>query len=125
MGDERIGTPTIERAVVTEAAEILVLQRLAFQSKAPRYQEPTLPPLRQTLAALVTEFKTHLILKASVEDCIVGSVRASADGSTCSIGHLMVHPPVQGQGSAVCSCARSRHTSRTPDSFDFPRVPGV
>ena len=89
---------TIEPAAFTDATEILALQRLAFQGEAQRYREPALPPLRQTLAELIAEFETHLILKATMEDRIVGSVRAYAEAGTCFIGRLMVHPRLQRQG---------------------------
>ncbi len=88
----------IERADVGDAAAILTLQRLAYQSEAQLYHDPTIPPLRQTLAELAAEFETHVILKAIVNGAIVGSVRAYCDGSICYIGRLMVHPQLQRQG---------------------------
>ncbi len=98
MDDGASGVLIIEPASATDAAEILALQRLAFQREAQRYREPALPPLRQTLAEFVAEFETHLILKAIVKDRIVGSVRAYAEAGTCCIGRLMVHPRLQRHG---------------------------
>jgi ribosomal protein S18 acetylase RimI-like enzyme len=88
----------IGRATVADAAEILTLQRLAYQSEAELYQDPELPPLRETLAELEATFQTHLILKADVHGAIVGSVRAYSAGGICHIGRLMVHPRLQGRG---------------------------
>ena len=114
---------TIEPATVTDAAEILALQRLAFQREAQRYHEPVLPPLRQTLAELVAEFETHLIVKAIVEDSIVGSVRASAEAGACSIGRLMVHPRLQQQGIGA---ALMRHIeAHFPDAKQFQLSTGA
>ena len=39
-----------------------------------------------------------MFLKATVQDVIVGSVRAYADRGTCFIGRLMVHPRLQRRG---------------------------
>ena len=89
---------TISAAVVEDAAQILTLQRLAFQSEAALYDDYAIPPLTQTLEQLVAEFDTHLILKAITDKRIVGSVRGRMKEASCSIGRLMVHPTYQGRG---------------------------
>src|SRR3954453_16667626 len=88
----------IEHAEVADAAEILALQRLAYQSEAQLYQDPTIAPLRQTLADVIAEFDTYVILKAIEDGKIVGSVRAICHDGVCSIGRLMVNPSRQGEG---------------------------
>ncbi len=118
-----IGALHIEHAATADAREILALQRLAFQREAQRYHEPVLPPLRQTLAELVAEFETHLIVKAIVEDSIVGSVRASAEAGACSIGRLMVHSRLQRQGIGA---ALMRHIeAHFPDAKQFQLSTGA
>jgi len=83
----------------------------------------SLPPLRQTLAEVVAEFETHVILKALVQSAIVGSVRASAAAGTCSIGRLMVHPRLQRQGIGT---ALMRHIEACfPDAERFQLVTGA
>jgi ribosomal protein S18 acetylase RimI-like enzyme len=89
---------TITEARRSDAGEILDLQRRAYQSEAAIYNDYDIPPLRQTLAELETEFADHLVLKAVVEEAIVGSVRAQCTAGTCRIGRLIVHPDVQGRG---------------------------
>lgn len=89
---------TIERAVREDAAAILALQKLAYQSEAALYHDWSIPPLTQTIESLIAEFATSIVLKATVERRIVGSVRAKVDGATCSIGRLIVHPDFQRQG---------------------------
>jgi ribosomal protein S18 acetylase RimI-like enzyme len=88
----------IATASVDDAAEILALQKLAYQSEAQIYNDWSLPPLAQTLDSLIEEFAHTIILKATMADRIVGSVRARQEGDTCLIGRLVVHPEVQGQG---------------------------
>jgi len=108
-------------AVRSDAPAILVLQRLAYQSEALRYNDWNLPPLTQPLEALEAEFKRLTILKAVPREAaqqanpdlqdsesavggplgpnaIVGSVRAGLSHGTCHIGRLIVHPEHQRQG---------------------------
>jgi ribosomal protein S18 acetylase RimI-like enzyme len=85
-------------ATATDAPEILVLQKTAYQSEAELYRDWTIPPLTQTLSQLEDEFSIKTFLKALQSDRIVGSVRASFDGGTCAIGRLIVHPDYQRKG---------------------------
>jgi len=89
---------TITTASTDDAAEILALQKLAFQSEAKLNNDWSLPPLTQALESLIEEFNHSIILKATLGDRLVGSVRARQEGDTCLIGRLVVHPDVQGQG---------------------------
>lgn len=89
---------TIDRATLEEAETILALQTLAYQSEAKLYNDWSLPPLTQTLESLREEFTTSVILKATVDNRIVGSVRAKVREGTCAIGRLIVHPESQGRG---------------------------
>ena len=43
---------TIEEAKVADAAEILALQKLAYQSEAELYGDDAIPPVTQTLGIL-------------------------------------------------------------------------
>ena len=89
---------TIEQANVNDAAEILKLQKLAYQSEAVIYSDYTIPPLIQTLEEIQNDFSTHTFLKASSGEKIIGSVKARILGGTCFIGRLIVHPGFQNQG---------------------------
>ena len=89
-------TPT--PATIDDAAAILDLQKLAYQSEARLYDDWSIPPLTQTLEDLHAEFSRAKFLKATVDDAIVGSVRATENEGICSIGRLIVHPDYQGRG---------------------------
>jgi len=88
----------IIEATLNDAAEILALQKVAYQSEAELYRDWTIPPLTQTLCQIEGEFDTKTFLKALQSDRIVGSVRTSLDRGTCVIGRLIVHPDCQGKG---------------------------
>lgn len=47
----------------TDSAEIINLQRLAYQSEAELYNDWSLPPLTQTIDNLIQEFSRSVILK--------------------------------------------------------------
>ncbi len=90
---------TIEKATKSDLQKILNLQYLAYQSEAKLFQDPDIPPLKQTLAEVESEYENGIILKAVDEtDIIIGSVRAHFDKGTVFIGKLMVHPEKQRQG---------------------------
>ncbi|MGD6809538.1 MAG: GNAT family N-acetyltransferase [Candidatus Bathyarchaeia archaeon] len=88
----------IEKAVVTDAQEILAIQKLAFQSQAQIYNNYDIPPLVETLEEVKAAFSTHTILKASINSRIIGSVRFLEKDCTCFVGRLLVDPAFQNQG---------------------------
>jgi GNAT superfamily N-acetyltransferase len=88
----------IIKASLEDAAQILALQKVAYQSEAALYNDWTIPPLTQTLPQLEVEFDTRVFLKAVHADQIVGSVRVSSDCETCLIGRLIVAPDYQRKG---------------------------
>ena len=78
--------------------EILALQKLAYQENAVRYNDPNIPPLRQTLDDLITEMEQQIFLKAVVDGTIIGSVRGCLKDGYAFIEKLIVHPDYQNQG---------------------------
>ena len=57
-----------------DAAEILALQKLAYQSEAALYDDNHIPPLTQTLPEIQSTFASHRFLKAVSGDAIVGYI---------------------------------------------------
>ena len=88
----------IKRANVENAAQILDLQKLAFQSQARIYDDYELPPLTQTLEEIQDDFDRKVVLMAEIDGKITGSVRAHIEDGTCHIARLIVHPDFQNQG---------------------------
>jgi ribosomal protein S18 acetylase RimI-like enzyme len=88
----------ITRAVKEDLPIILDIQRKAFMEVAKTFRLKSMPQIEQTLESLTAEFKNHTILKASLADKIVGSVRAYHSNDTCYISRLVVLPEHQNQG---------------------------
>jgi ribosomal protein S18 acetylase RimI-like enzyme len=87
-----------EKATVSDAEELLALQKLAYRSEAEIYNDFSIPPLIQTLESLEEDFKNQLFLKAVLGGRSIGSVRACSKERTCYIGRLIVHPDFQNRG---------------------------
>ena len=88
----------IVRASAEDAACILELQKLAYRSEAAIHNDFTISPLLQTLDDLRGEFASKTILKAILNEQLVGSVRACEQDGTCCVERLIVHPDFQGNG---------------------------
>jgi ribosomal protein S18 acetylase RimI-like enzyme len=88
----------IERAMISDAEEILVLQKLAYRSEAEIYNDFNIPPLVQALESIEKDFENQYFLKAVMDGKIIGSVRAYTKEGTCYIGRLIVHPDFQNRG---------------------------
>jgi len=88
----------IEKASVSDAEELLALQKLAYRGQAEIYNVFSIPPLIQTLESMKEDFKNQLFLKAFLDGRIIGSVRAYSKEETCHIGRLIVHPDYQNRG---------------------------
>jgi len=82
----------ISLANIEDAAKILSLQKMAYQSEAEIYQNYSIPPLTQNIKEIKEEFDSYLFLKAIDKKNIIGSVRAYSDGYSCFIERLIVHP---------------------------------
>lgn len=88
----------ITTAESKDAECIIDLQRLAYQSEAILYNDWSLPALTQTLDSLLKEFEISVVLKATMNGRIIGSVRATVEEDVCKIGRLIVDPEFQRQG---------------------------
>jgi N-acetylglutamate synthase-like GNAT family acetyltransferase len=88
----------IMKAEISDAKEILKLQKLAYQIEAKRYNNYEISPMKQSLEEIIDQFRDHIILKATLDGNIIGTVRAYEDKGTCYIGKLAVDPDMQNQG---------------------------
>lgn len=117
----------IEQARKCDLEEILRLQYLAYQSEARLFDDPDIPPLKQTLEEVVSEYEKGTVLKASDGDgAIIGSVRAFSEGGNVYISKLMVHPEHQrkGLGSALLSAIEAEYPGSRFELFTSTRSVG-
>ena len=89
---------TIKRASVSDAEEILALQKLAFQNETNVYPNSTVPPLTQTLEEIKAKFEVKTFFKAVSDGKIVGSIRAYREADICYPEKLIVHPSFRNRG---------------------------
>ena len=111
--------PNIVAANPNDAEEIIHLQRLAYQSEARLYNDWSLAPLTQTAHALREEFKSTVILKATIHNKIIGSVRAKVEEGVCKIGRLIVHPQHQGNGIGSILLAKIEEIHESSGLFEL------
>lgn len=88
----------IEKADVSDANQILLLQKLAYSSEADIYNDFGIFPMTQTLDQIEKDFEKWAFLKVLIDNKIIGSVKAYEKEGTCHIGRLIVHPDFQNQG---------------------------
>ena len=88
----------ITKAVKEDLPLILDIQREAFGEVARTFHLKSMPQIEQTLESLTIEFLNGTILKASIANTIVGSVRAHVKSDTCCISRLIVLPEYQNKG---------------------------
>jgi ribosomal protein S18 acetylase RimI-like enzyme len=112
----------INHAEVDDLQEILALQYLAYQSEARLVNDYKIQPLTQTIEEIRREYENGCILKATIDEKIIGSVRSFAENGTCYIGKLFVHPDYQGNGigsrllsEAEKACPQERYELFTSD----------
>jgi ribosomal protein S18 acetylase RimI-like enzyme len=96
------GDVSITRATVEDAEQVLALIHRAFSPVAVLYNDPTLPPVTESLEEHRACYQTRVVLKA--EDgggALVGTIQGELrpDG-TCYLARLAVEPGRQGQGIA-------------------------
>lgn len=88
----------IEKAKFDDLKEILDLQHLAYITEAKRFNKMNNQPLTETLNELIEEFNKGIVLKLTIDNKIVGSIRAYEKDYTVYIGKLMVHPEYRNKG---------------------------
>lgn len=89
---------TIRPIEVSDAGEVLTLQRAAFVQEALIYDTVRMPALTQSLDELEAELVDNLGCVARAQHRTVGAVRAQRDGELLLVGRLVIAPDVQGAG---------------------------
>lgn len=108
---------------VSDAGELLTLQRAAFVSEAQLYNEPALPPLTQTIDELREELRTSRGIAAVSGTRMVGAIRMRQHPDTLQLNRLVVAPDMQGMGigTTLLLAAEAQATSRRASLFTGDR----
>ncbi len=77
----------IEKATVSDAEEILLLQKLAYKSEVDLYHDLTIQSNDSNLQSIQDEFKHQIFFKDAFDEKMIGSVRTFARGYTCHVGN--------------------------------------
>lgn len=88
----------ITKANYEDLEEILDLQHLAYITEAQRFNNMNIQPLTETLDELIDEYNSGLVIKMTINNKIIGSIRAREENGTVHIGKLMVHPDYRRNG---------------------------
>lgn len=88
----------IEKANKNDFGDILDIQKKAFISEAEFYHNFNIQPLTQTLNQMLDECCDKVVLKATIDAKIVGSIRANTIKESCWLNKLIVLPEYQRQG---------------------------
>ena len=88
----------ITKANYEDLEEILDLQHLAYITEAQRFNNMNIQPLTETLDELIDEYNSGLVIKMTINNKIIGSIRAREENGTVHIGKLMVHPDYRKNG---------------------------
>lgn len=89
---------TISQATVTDAREILALQKRAFIQEAELIGNYTIRPIVQTIEEMIEDFNTLVFIKAMIDTQIIGSARGEIINGICYIGRVVVEPVYQKMG---------------------------
>jgi ribosomal protein S18 acetylase RimI-like enzyme len=92
------GEVTLRPMRLSDAGEILTIQRAAFVSEARIYGDLDMPPLVQTLDELRAEMRGASGWVARAGHRLVGAIRTREDNGLLMIGRIAIAPDMQGSG---------------------------
>jgi predicted N-acetyltransferase YhbS len=98
-----------------DATAMLAIQRRAFAEEGRLSGSVAIPPLTETLDAVVEHIRNQTALVARSGTRIIGSVRGIAVGTVCTIRGLGIEPSHQGQGigSSLLHALEAAHPRAT------------
>ena len=115
------GHPEIQlsRIAVSDAGEVLTVQRAAFVSEALIYGSADMPALTQTLDAVEAELRDADGWVARVDGRLVGVIRTRQERDLLLIGRIAIAPDMQGFGigQALLDAAERHCTASEAELF--------
>jgi ech hydrogenase subunit C len=80
------------RAAKSDAAEILVLRKVAWQAEAGAYGDESFPELSRSLEELEKEFEQRFFVKAVVNGKLIGCCSGCQERETVHLSAICLHP---------------------------------
>ena len=111
--------PVVRPMVSSDVEAVLEVQRAAFTIEALLYDDPSLPPLRESYEQLVADLDRSHGLVALDGGRVVGSVRVRVDGASLHIARLSVVPDQQGRGLGALLLARAEAVADASEALLF------
>jgi len=105
--------------VAGDAAAVLAVQRAAFAIEALRYDDPGLPPLRESLEDVLADLERCVGLVALTGDRLAGSIRVRVEGRSLHLGRLCVAPDLQGRGLGALLLAKAEQVAPAGEALLF------
>lgn len=104
---------------VTDAGEVLTIQRAAFVSEALIYESVDMPAFTQTLAQIEAELRTAEGWVARVGGRLVGAIRTREADGLLLIGRIAIAPDMQGNGigQALLEAAENHSRAHSAELF--------
>ena len=109
----------IERAKIEDAAGILDLQKAAFLSEAKLYNCLEIAPMKEPINQIQKEIQTKIVLKAVIDNKIVGAVRGFLENDICRISRFCVHPDWQSRGIGTSLMAEIEKAFASAKRFEL------
>ena len=98
-------------ATSEQAPTILAIQKRAFEQEARLCDNSEIPPMTETLEAVLEHIVAATVLTAWIGPQLVGAARGILSGDVCTIRGVCVEPEHQGQriGTALLTAIEQAH----------------
>lgn len=110
---------TILPATPDQAPTILALQRRAFEREARLCDNWEIPPMTETLEAIVEHIVSATVLTAWIGPQLVGAARGILSGDVCAIRGVCIEPAHQGQHIGTRLLAALEHAHPAASRFEL------
>jgi ribosomal protein S18 acetylase RimI-like enzyme len=110
---------TILPATSEQAARILAIQKRAFEREARLCDDWEIPPMTETLEAVLEHIVSATVLTAWIGPQLVGAARGILSGGVCTIRGVCVEPGYQGRRIGKMLLAALEQAHPTASRFEL------
>lgn len=110
---------TIRPATTEQAPAILAIQKRAFEQEARLCEDWDIPPMTETLEAVLEHIVSATVLAAWIGPQLVGAARGILAGGVCTIRGVCIEPEHQGQRIGTTLLAAIEQAHPTASRFEL------